>query len=153
MVRPYFDIATVVLYIIIGMVGVICINAVMQSNSMGKKYVDKRDYTKFFYYSFIILYTFIAVFRKVSPGIGGADAPGYIANFETILRGSILEYTLNRKLETGFQLFTSAVRSVFSNYHIYFIIIYGFISFSYIKFIKEKCPRCQTYLPFVLLIG
>ena len=152
MVSPYFDIATVVLYIIIGMVGVICINAMMQPNPHRKAYLDKRDYSKVSFYCFIILYTFIAVFRKVSSGIGGSDAISYILNFETILQGSLLEYALNRKLESGFQLFTSTIRSVFSDYHIYFFIIYGFISFSYIKFIKEKCPNCQTYIPFILLM-
>ena len=150
--HAYFSITTVILYLVIGFLGYLCIQRMMKPAPQRINMGDNVPLKFNSYWLFIFIYTFIAVFREVSPDIGGADALVYKLNFETILKEGFVEKYLGRELESGFTHFTYAIRSITSSYKLYFLIVYAFISYSYILFIKEKCPRGLIYIPFILLM-
>lgn len=151
----YFDIWTVFLYTIVGILGCLFISNFKGLPVVSYNYIYRRNRNKrerVFSFLFLFLYVFLAVFRKVSDGIGGADAQNYIENFNTILRDGGLDRTGTVELEPGFQLLTRIVRSLTDEYKVYFFVCYGIIAYGYLKFIRNVCPCGGCYLPFILLM-
>lgn len=105
------------------------------------------------------VWLFLAVYRYVGYEggiiIGGNDAPTYIDYFQTCLAGKGNNIYFVRT-EPLFQIMTKAVRTITSNYHVYFALIYGLIIFSYLRFIDEfdllqssKTPLFMLVFPFI----
>ena len=150
MYRAYFDITTVILYVVWGILGCWCINGFMTPTLVSNRGNAQRN--KCCYFLFFFLYVFLAVFRKVADGgIGGADAIDYVFNFNNVFNGG-LDRTGTVEFERGFQYFTKAIRYVTDNYKVYFLICYLLIVYGYARFIKEKVPRGLSYIPFLLLM-
>ena len=152
--EAYFDIWTVIFYVIVGFFIVALIKSMMQKNSQTLLGSTKNGKLKpgGAAILFILLLTIVATLRKVSGHVGGADASNYIINFQTVINRSYFETMTGKNLEPGFQLFTAAIRNLTDEYRIYFIVIYSFIAYSYVKFIKDKCPRGLIYIPFILVM-
>ena len=152
----YFDVGTVLLYVIVGLLGVLFIEKMMtcQNNPLNElvyRYKHNVSTAPFF---FVVIYTFLAVFRSVSPNIGGSDALTYVLNFQTSLsnNGGYIKVMNGKDLEAGFTIITKAIRFLTSSYHIYYLIVYTFISYFYVKFIRDICPKGLFYIPFILLM-
>ena len=153
MYKAYFDIPTVLLYISVGVLGYLCIRQFMKPcfpNSRVQFAMYKRR-NRTFEMTFILLYTMLAVCRLVSIDIGGSDAIDYVENFKNIFTGG-LDRKNNAELEIGFQYFTKIIRSITDSYKVYFFVIYGFISWGYVTFIKKNCSKGLCYIPFILLM-
>lgn len=153
MYRAYFDIPTVLLYVLVGILGYLCVREFMKpcyANSGFQHAMYKRR-NKTFEITFILLYTLLAVSRLVSIDIGGSDAIDYVENFKNILSGG-LDRKNNAELEPGFLYFTRVIRIMTDSYKTYFFVVYGFISWGYVTFIKKNCPKGLCYIPFILLM-
>ncbi|WP_431356548.1 EpsG family protein [Prevotella communis] len=153
MYKAYFDIGTVALYILVGILGYLCIRNFIvpwRTVDRGHSSLFTRK-CRHWEYAFVLLYTLLAAFRLVAPNIGGADAIDYVENFNDIFIGG-LDRQGNVDMEIGFQWFTRTVKNITDNYKIYFFLIYGFIAWSYVFFINRKCPRGVCYIPFILLM-
>lgn len=152
--RAHFDLLTVFFYLVLGLVSYILVTRMMRpANSVPYRgATGKSSQQHGAFLLFIFLFTFFATFRMVTGEIGGADALNYVRNFNTILTGSALEIDIGRDLEPGFQLFTKIIRHITSDYHIYFLIVYGFICYAYLRFIRANCPKGLIYTPFILIM-
>lgn len=151
----YFDIWTTILYVTVGVLGSIFISAFKKpvfNLASQNAIVARHNRERLYMFLFFFLYVSLAVFRKVTYEIGGTDAQNYINNFNLILQHGGIDRTGNVELELGFQFLTRLVRSITSEYKIYFFICYGIIAYGYIKFIRDVCPRGGIYLPFILLM-
>ena len=127
----------------------------------GKMLVENevRSRLKVSYAILFFVWLFLAVYRYVGYEggiiIGGNDAPTYIDYFQTCLAGKGNNIYFVRT-EPLFQIMTKAVRTITSNYHVYFALIYGLIIFSYLRFIDEfdllqssKTPLFMLVFPFI----
>ena len=151
----YFDIWTTLLYVSVGILGSIFIGNFKKSVVSIESHnvaVIRQTRERLYILLFFFLYVFLAVFRKVTYDIGGTDAQNYINNFNLILQHGGIDRTGNVELEPGFQFLTRLVRYITSEYKIYFLVCYGAITYGYIKFIRNVCPRGGIYLPFILLM-
>lgn len=142
----YFDHFTLILYIMIGMIGGVCIKLANSNKTITGAGLSKTEFQ--FYGLFIFLFTSFAVVRQVSYEIGGTDAQRYIELFENVLK-------YPERFADQEQLFlylNIGVRYLTDDYHIYFLLVYGFITFAYCYFIRTFCPKDVSYIPFLLLI-
>ena len=153
MYHLYFDVWTCALYTIVGIVGAILINKFMcLSSSLNPILIRRRKRQASLATGlFFFIYLCLAVFRKVTPEIGGLDTANYINNFLTIHSGGIDRHE-NAALEWGFQTLTGAFRSITDEYKLYFTFMYSLIVCGYIYFIKKMCPRGLVYIPFISLM-
>lgn len=143
-----WDYGSAVFYLFLGIVGYLCINR------------ERKQYyrtAKIDLISIIILFLvwgIVAVFRYVgvkdSIILGGGDAPTYVDYFETCL-SPYCKNIYSYRTELLFRLFTKVIRSFTNDYHVYFIIIYGFIMYSYIIFINEFDIKEYNKLPLIML--
>ena len=100
----------------------------------------------------IIVFTFLAVFRKVGPGLGGSDALGYVQWFERSLKDTAEEHTHGLFAEPLFHYICQACRTITGNYHFFFFVTYSFIIYSYYLFIKRYAPTNFSCIPLLLMI-
>lgn len=96
------------------------------------------------------LWVFFAVFRLVQDGIGGGDAVTYINYFNYCNSATITSWFEHVGSDLGFKWLNKFVRYLFVDYHFYFLIIYGFMAFSYISFLKSYAPAKTNYIPYLL---
>lgn len=149
-----WDIKSVILYLVMASIGYFCISEERRSIQNGVRRRLKVSYAILFF-----VWLFLAVYRYVGYEsgiiIGGNDAPTYIDYFQTCLAGKGNNIYFVRT-EPLFQIMTKAVRTITSNYHVYFALIYGLIIFSYLRFIDEfdllqsnKTPLFMLVFPFI----
>ena len=149
-----WDIKSVILYLAMASMGYFCISKERRSIQNGVRSRLKVSYAILFF-----VWLFLAVYRYVGYEggiiIGGNDAPTYIDYFQTCLAGKGNNIYFVRT-EPLFQIMTKAVRTITSNYHVYFALIYGLIIFSYLRFIDEfdllqssKTPLFMLVFPFI----
>lgn len=143
-----FDYATLLIYLIIGILGASLIG-------QGIKYSNGNELIKtnfnLYYKLFIVLFVIFATIRKVDTFIGGQDALSYVNDFLSANNTSVLSIELDS--EFVFYLFEKIIRLFTDNYKIYFFICYFIIALSYVVFIKTFA-KSNEYLiaPFILLI-
>lgn len=142
----FFDIYSLILYIAVALVGCICLQ---RANTTIVAFDKLRILNESFYYLlFILIFTFIAVYRRIDLGIGGTDAPDYIENFT-----HIFEYSSRfQEQEQLFLYLNRFVRTFTDDYHVFFFICYSFIAFSYVYFLKNFYSPKSSYIPLLLLI-
>lgn len=134
------------LYVFMGIVAMWAIDAAKRAEYRTQL---KTKISNYHFVTWIVIWVFIASFRRVDTGIGGSDAIGYVEYFRDCLNPG-LNTIYSNHLDTGFQLLTKFIRLFTSNYHIYFIILYGIIAISYALFINELAPNKLYYEPMVL---
>ncbi len=142
----YFDNFTLILYIVIAIMGGGCIELANSNKRIVEGGFSKQEFL--FYGLFVFIFTFLAVVRQVSFNIGGTDAQRYIEIFENVLK-------YPGRFEDQEQLFlylNIAVRFITDEYHVYFLLVYSFITIAYTCFIKTFCPPKISYIPFLLLL-
>ena len=142
----YFDNFTLILYIMIGIIGGVCIKLANSNKTVAGTGLSRKELQ--FYGLFILIFTSFAVVRQVSYEVGGTDAQSYIELFENVLKypGRFADQ------EQLFLYLNIGVRYLTDDYHIYFLLVYGFIAFAYCYFIRTFCPKDVSYIPFLLLI-
>ena len=117
-----WDIKSVILYLVMASIGYFCISEERRSIQNGVRRRLKVSYAILFF-----VWLFLAVYRYVGYEsgiiIGGNDAPTYIDYFQTCLAGKGNNIYFVRT-EPLFQIMTKAVRTITSNYHVYFALIY-----------------------------
>lgn len=102
------------------------------------------------YIVWFLIWTVLAAFRYVGQnGIGGADSMNYINFFEGCYSKDIWTKT-DEHLEELFQIITKLIRLYTDNFRIYYLILYGFIVWSYILFINEFHSKKYSCIPLVM---
>lgn len=112
----------------------------------------KTERNKYFIIWFII-WIIWACFRYVGYYngflVGGGDALTYVTYFDSCLSENSHLYATHAEL--GFRVFTKIIRSITSNYHIYFFVIYGIILLSIKEFLEAFSIRDMNCVPFIML--
>lgn len=93
-----------------------------------------------------------ATFRFVSYPVGGRDAQAYINDFVNAeyRSNSIIDaFLLKSDSNPLFDLLVYLVRGVTSDYHVLFLLIYGFIVISLYMFLVEFFKERSVYIPIV----
>lgn len=110
----YFDNFTLILYIMIGITGGVCIKLANSNKTVTGTGISRKELQ--FYGLFILLFTSFAVVRQVSYEVGGTDAQRYIELFENVLKypGRFADQ------EQLFLYLNIGVRYLTDDYHIYF---------------------------------
>ena len=115
---------------------------------------SENKHRLFYFFSFIVILLFFAVFRYVGYHrgvlVGGSDAITYISYFDECLWNSTHIYS--NHVEIGFQIFTKCIRSITDNYHLYFCIIYIIILSSLWLFVKEFSRHKISYIPMLMIM-
>ena len=96
------------------------------------------------------LWVFFAVMRFVNPMVGGTDAPSYIDYFMNCNTGAMKSWYEHVEGDLGFKWLTKICRYVAGEYRFYFFVVYGFIAFAFIKFLKAFTPAKTNVIPFLL---
>lgn len=135
---PGFDMASVGLFFAMG--GCAALH-VRYADKSGRRYV---------YIVWFLLWTVLASFRYITrDGIGGADSMNYIRFFEACSGKDIWTKT-DKHMEELFQFITKLIRSYTDNFRIYYLLLYGFVVWSYILFINEFYSRKYSCIPLLL---
>lgn len=145
---PHFDIWTLILYILMGIIGGLCI---YYSKKRERLIGKQNQYTRQPYIIMFILWEIFAVGRYVTFMIGGYDARDYIEYFETCLSPYQTHFYKDH-VEIGFAMFTKFIRLFTDDYHVYFFIIYGIIILSYILFIDAYMSKYASSIPLHILV-
>lgn len=152
---PAWSNASMVMYVLLGLQAVAGISRVQKINRNTRRRLPVWNIC---YTSIVIVWDIVASFRYVhliGPGsvIGGADTFNYIYYFENCLNMSDAHAAeLGEHFELGYVLVCRAIRLFTSNYHIFFLVCYGFIIFSFIYFVNEFITAKTSAIPFILLI-
>lgn len=143
--KYYWSWSSLALYCILGFVGMNCAEMAF---SKGKKALLNR-----YYISWYLVWLFFAVFRKVSPGLGGADANSYVDYFQHCL-DAVQTNIYSYRTEVGWRLFNKVIRYITGDYHLLFVIVYSVIIWSLIYFIHEFWGEYSNKIPlFVVVYG
>lgn len=129
-------------------IGVIYVNCALKNTSYrsGKGNTFRNP----FYFFIISVWTLLAVFRSVKDGVGGTDTGEYIYFFKNC-RGSydlMMEHIASDLL---FKWINQGVRLFTDDYHLYFLLVYGFIAYSFITFIRRFCSNISNILPVLMV--
>ena len=126
--------ASLVLYIIMG---IICWLFCHYAKRKERKTGIVRKTTSVEYWTWIITWSILAVFRYIDSSIGGTDAPSYINYFENCLDMA------DDTTDFAFMWLNRIIRYFTDDYHVFFFIFYLFVIFSFIVFINEF-SRCES---------
>lgn len=143
----YWDIKSLIFYIILGFVAMLSLYKVKKFEY---KTGQKQSVINKYYFLWFTVWVIAAVFRYVAIGFGGTDAISYKEFFEACLIPN-LDTGYARHLDIGFQIFSKIIRRYTADYRIFFFIVYGIISFSYIFFLNELAFRNMSFIPIILV--
>ena len=141
----YWDNSSFLIYLMQAFVGMYCLRFVVKNSNFTEKTFSRYFATV----SLLIIWTFFATFRLVSWGKGGADALVYIMFFENSW-GAYDEEMEHVASDVVYLWINKIIRFFTPNYHVLFAIVYGFITYSIIRFVKQFCSRYWSFIPFVL---
>lgn len=149
MITPHWDITSLIMYVVLGGHSVFCIYSVQKKIVIN----NRRIFTNMYYISLIFIWDIIASFRYVDVNIGGNDTLGYIQYFEECLIATKgIPFVLEEHFEPLFKVICKSIRLFTADYHVFFLILYGFIIYSFLLFIEEFVTKQTSKIPFVLLI-
>ncbi len=132
---------SLILYIIMGVCfAALCSNAKKQPNVTSKG-------RRLEYVIVLVIWTLFATFRYIDSNVGGTDAPTYIYYFENCHDPSVAS-----KMDFCFRLINVSIRYLTSNYRVYFIIYYTFITYAMIYVVKEYHNVEASFIPLCILI-
>ena len=145
MYSTYWDYISLCIYLAQAIIGMVCLKYMIKnSGSIG--YV--KNLAQLCVLGLLLVWTLMAAFRLVGWGIGGTDALGYIQNFNDCLTPSKMS-----EHSTGdicFLWMQQIVKRFTDNYHIYFIVVSGFIAIAIVTFIKRFNNKIFCSIPLVL---
>lgn len=142
MMYPYYNTASHILYILIGLISAYFIN--ISVNYKSNQFYHRQTGYILFYFIFVGL----ASFRLVTNGIVGTDASGY----EDFFLNSFTQTSRFEEQDILFGLFNKAVRLFIKSPVIYRFICYSIITLAYIFFIKSFCIKGVSCIPFIVLM-
>lgn len=153
---PSWDLLSVMLYVFLGYVGACAIKKSKRKSYVLFRRRGNRIYADLPYLLWWCSWTFVAAFRLVNKnGLGGTDAYAYV-NFFKICNGSafedsalVLQYA--EHYEILYKLLNKVIRLFTGNHQVLFLLVYGFIVWTY-----QKVIRCFSYeniyaAPFIAL--
>ncbi|MBO5030359.1 MAG: EpsG family protein [Lachnospiraceae bacterium] len=138
-VIPHWDMPSAILYMIMGLCATLSVHYV------------KKTKAKVIYAIWFLMWTILASYRYISDDIGGRDALNYINFFNNCFREDILTKT-DEHFEELFQIITKLIRICTDDYRIYFLLLYGFIVFSFILFVNEFTLKTYNFIPLLLSV-
>ncbi len=153
---PHWDLFSIVFYVFLALLGAFAV-----------KYSERKPYVFFRqhrgsisvnkgYCLWWFVWTMVAAFRLINRnGIGGTDAYGY-KNFFWICNGasfddSALILQFSEHYELLWKLLNRFVRLFTGNYRVFFVLVYGFITWSFQKVIKSFSYERIYVAPFICL--
>ena len=108
--NAYWDTKTLIFYFIMGMVSMFALQSVKKKEVISgqqQKMLNKA------YIAWFAIWVIVAVFRKVSIGIGGSDAIAYKEFFEYCLHpkaGTVRAIAYANHLDIGYQILCKIIR-------------------------------------------
>lgn len=156
-VYPQWDIPTIIFYVILAYIGVYCIKKGQYVSYPHFHRVNSKVVVNSYYVLWWLIWTLAATFRLINAnGVGGTDAWTYINYFQIANNTSfsntddiILKYALH--YEPLWKYYTEFIRLFTDNYKVFLFITYGFIVYSYQKFIKGFEFEKVYAAPFICL--
>ena len=144
MMRVYWDNLSMLFYILMGIVGMISLRSAL-------KYKEIYKSKSLLYLTFgIIIWTIFASFRLVMNNIGGSDAISYIGYFNKCLSGAkVFPYSEHMDFLMG--VIIKTIRFFTSSHYVFFIIVYGFMAWSYFYFCYRFAPKKTSSIAYFLL--
>lgn len=98
----------------------------------------------------IIVWTIFSSFRVVDYGIGGADALSYIGYFENCISG-LKVYPYSDHMDWLMGVIIKAIRYCTKSHYVFFMIVYGFMAWSYFFFCYKYAPKKSSCVSYFLL--
>lgn len=145
---PQWSTATLVLYLVMGLVPIVAIkNEDAQVAREGKHAAP----VAFGYVAWAIIWVIFACWRGIGQGLGGSDAPTYVSYFQVCL-DSHSDNLYVQHSDLGFALINQFLRLFTSDYHVLFIVLYGFIVFSYIYVVKTFRIKGTSLAPLIAIV-
>lgn len=141
------DTITLIIYIVMGVIAVFLFRRARVREPYELYDERKNNRINRYYVIFFVLFLVFAVFRKVDTDIGGADALGYATYFQS---GNIpIKYQSTEQL---YGLFIKFLHIFFSNYKLYFIVIYGLFLIAYVVFFRRYSDKDNIMIPMMLIM-
>lgn len=147
MITPHWDAFSMLVYILMGIIGALCIK---KSNTSELSIPANRKKTNWPYIIWFLSWEVFAVFRYVSYPLGGIDATAYIQYFEVCKNP--MGFAFAQHVDLMYKVINIIVRTFTDDYHFLFFIIYGFIIISYMLFVDELKFRHMKYAPMIILV-
>lgn len=145
-IYSHWDIASVIFYVIIGIICAICFySAKNKELKTGKK----QSLLSLPYLICIFTLTIVAAFRHIAPRFGGTDASLYKTFFENCLSDNLSSYY--QHYDVLYKLINCTIRFFTSNYYIFATIFYGFISICFVYFVNEFLEPKDSKIPLILV--
>lgn len=142
--RPYWDNLSMFLYVVMGLVSMISLKC-----ALDYKETDRKKSIVSLAYG-IIIWTLFASFRLVARGIGGSDAINYIGYFDKCLSGAkVFPYSDHMDFLMG--AIIKAIRFCTSSHYVFFLVLYGFMAWSYFYFCYRYAPKKTSSIAYFLL--
>lgn len=141
----YWSTASIIFYVMLALLGMFCMSKLKDES---RQTTFKNLFLNPHFLLWWGAWTIIATWRLVTYGIGGMDAIGYVHTFENSLTPNLLD-----DHSTSDLLFFEIVRTIrrfTSDYHIYFLCIYGSMLAMYIYFLKHFSESRYSVVPYFL---
>ena len=146
MYSAYWDAASYFLYLAQSLIGMLFLKKACTSN---QRIVAGHGSFNLYSLSLLVLWTFFATFRLVNWNVGGTDAMNYIIFFENSW-GSFDEMMEHSASDVVFLWINKAIRLIASDYRVCFAILYAFMAYSIIQFVKRFTDRHFNFIPLLL---
>lgn len=147
-VSLHYSPISVAFYVALGCFGMFCMYKAKSSEiRTGSVATFRNRYLLAWWF----VWVFFAVFRLVDLNIGGSDAPTYINYFQNCNGATMTKFYEHVGSDVGFKWITKCCRYVTGEYRFYFLIVYGFMAFAYIKFVKDFAPAKTNFAPYLLV--
>lgn len=146
---PFWDLTTVIIYAVMGIVPMWAIYETDNRMILYKKWWQNP-----FFIMWIIIWTIFAGGRFVGFGTGGTDAPAYMEYFENcwnpakVRTGALFLYDLN----IGFRWFNRLLRLVSSDGQFFITVVSFILVASTVLFLNKFKMREESCIPYFLII-
>ena len=142
--RPYWDNLSMFLYVVMGIVSMLSLKFALANRE--KNQAKAKSYL----WSGIIVWTIFASFRLVAHNIGGSDAITYVGYFDMCLSGAkVFPYSDHMDWLMG--VIIKAIRFCTSSQYLFFLIVYGFMSWACYYFCYSYAPKKSSSIAYFLL--
>ena len=145
---PHWDWLSMLLYIIIGVIGAVCIQNVNKRCIL--KICKLSSKSSYAYIVWFVIWVAFATWRYIGSHIGGMDAPAYIQYFDVCLNPK--GYWFADHVDLLYRVVNKIIRIFTDDYHVLFIVLYGFILISYIVFVENFRFSHMNVAPLILIV-
>lgn len=142
--RPYWDNLSMVLYVLMGIVSMISLKY-----ALVYKEKNRRKSLQILAIG-ITVWTIFASFRLVRNNIGGSDAISYVGYFNMCLSGAKV-YPYSDHMDWLMGMIIKAIRFCTSSQYVFFLIVYGFMAWTYYYFCYKFAPKRTSSIAYFLL--